>query len=125
MVTPPTDLVKLLISGPHIQILAYLGRAAGEQPPQSLSVRDLARTLDLPIASTYRHVRDLEAADLIECSDAVPTPEGKRMRVYTTDVKEVSVYYGPETDFRVFMTVQRKGQPMLIMRLGDAAPAAE
>lgn len=53
--------------------------AATEEPK---SAKELSRELDVPIATCYRRIEDLEEAGLLVCEGRETSDRGRRTRVY-------------------------------------------
>src|SRR6056297_4326858 len=70
--------------------------AAGEPK----SAQDLSDQLDVPIATCYRRINELEEADLLELHDRPLSDEHRRVKVYRRKVD------GVEVDFRDGLTVE-------------------
>ena len=57
------------------------------------SARELAFMFDIPLASCYRKLRELSAADLIELEGSELTSDGKRYKVYRSKIGSVTLVY--------------------------------
>lgn len=60
------------------------------------TVRQLSRELDIPIATCYRRVEELEENDLLEVEEKKLTQDGKRATVLRTNVSFVEITFGFE-----------------------------
>jgi len=60
------------------------------------TVRELSRELDIPIATCYRRVEELEENDLLEVKEKKLTQDGKRATVLRTNVSFVEITFGFE-----------------------------
>lgn len=60
------------------------------------TVRELSRELDIPIATCYRRVEELEENDLLEVKEKKLTQDGKRATVLRTKVSFVEITFGFE-----------------------------
>jgi len=75
---------KLLADEYNIKILS----ATFKQP---MSAMDLSIRFDIPIAACYRKIKELQAAGLLRCADRILTREGKRVRRFASNVRNVHV----------------------------------
>lgn len=57
------------------------------------SAHDLSDNYDIPLAACYRKIHDLEKAGLLECVDKVLTQEGRRVKVYRSQLKGAYLFY--------------------------------
>lgn len=57
------------------------------------SARELAFMFDIPLASCYRKLRELAAAGLIKLESTELTPDGKRYKVYRSQIDCVTLVY--------------------------------
>jgi len=57
------------------------------------SAINLSRDLDIPIAACYRRIRMLEEAGLVRCVERILTKKGKRMSVYTSNLKNAFIHF--------------------------------
>ena len=60
------------------------------------TVRQLSHELDIPIATCYRRVEELEENDLLEVEEKKLTQDGKRATVLRTNVSFVEITFGFE-----------------------------
>ncbi len=58
-----------------------------------MSVRELAYKFDIPLASAYRKIKELESFGLIKVEDTRLTPDGKRYKLYRSQVENFEVSY--------------------------------
>ena len=58
-----------------------------------MSVRELAYKFDIPLASAYRKIKELESMELIKVEDTRLTPDGKRYKLYRSQVENFEVTY--------------------------------
>jgi predicted transcriptional regulator len=80
-----------------IEMLRVLGN---EYNPQILSfaheprsAQELSDELDVPIATCYRRIEELQEADLLEHHDRVLSDERRRVNVYRRNIEEVVVNF--------------------------------
>jgi predicted transcriptional regulator len=57
------------------------------------SARELAFMFDIPLASCYRKLRELSAANLVEQDGSELTADGKRYKVYKSKIGSVTLVY--------------------------------
>lgn len=67
--------------------------AACVKAPQS--VKDISREVDLPLASTYRHVNALLEAGLLIIERSAMTPDGKRYDLYRSRLRAARIEMDP------------------------------
>lgn len=70
----------------NLKILSSTSRKA-------LSVRDMAFLYFIPLATCYRKVRELEETGLLKCEGKLLSSDGKRYKVYKSQVSELNVSY--------------------------------
>jgi predicted ArsR family transcriptional regulator len=58
------------------------------------SAQDLSDELDIPIATSYRRIEELEELDLLELETKALSDEGRRTRVYRRQIDAVTVEFG-------------------------------
>ncbi len=58
-----------------------------------MSVRELAYKFDIPLASAYRKIKELESFGLIKVEDTRLTSDGKRYKLYRSQVENFEVSY--------------------------------
>lgn len=85
--------------------------SAAEDPK---SAQELSEELDVPIATCYRRISELEDAKLIELHDRPLSDEHRRVKVYRRRVD------GIEVDFSDELTVETHERTALKNRLDDA-----
>jgi predicted transcriptional regulator len=80
-----------------IEMLRVLGN---EYNPQILSfaheprsAQELSDELDVPIATCYRRIEELQEANLLEHHDRVLSDERRRVNVYRRNIEEVIVSF--------------------------------
>ena len=80
-----------------MEMLRVLGN---EYNPQILSfaheprsAQELSDELDVPIATCYRRIEELQDADLLEHHDRVLSDERRRVNVYRRNIEEVVVRF--------------------------------
>ena len=77
------DLITVLGNKYNTDILTATGEAK--------SAQDLSDQLDVPIATCYRRINELEEADLLELHDRPLSDEHRRVKVYRRKVDGVEV----------------------------------
>ena len=60
---------------------------------QPKTVQQLCLNFDIPIATCYRKIRELEDSLLLNCVDRVVTKEGKRMKRYKSQINSINIFY--------------------------------
>lgn len=58
---------------------------------ERMSIQRLAREYDIPIASCYRKMHELETLGLVRCVERTLTREGKRMKLYRSMLHEANI----------------------------------
>ncbi|QHS17043.1 ArsR/SmtB family transcription factor [Halopenitus persicus] len=79
------DLIEVLGNKYNTEILA-----AADDPK---SAQELSDELDVPIATCYRRIDELEEADLIELHDRPLSDDHRRVKVYRRRVDSVAVEF--------------------------------
>jgi len=80
------NMAQLLMDQYNLKILSSTTRKA-------LSVRDMAFMYFIPLASCYRKVKELEEIGLLKCEGKQLSRDGKRYKVYKSQVSEFNVSY--------------------------------
>lgn len=57
------------------------------------SVQELSQIYDIPIAACYRKIHDLEDSGLIECVQKILTKDGRRVRLYRSQLKGAYLFF--------------------------------
>jgi len=57
------------------------------------STQELSLILDIPIASSYRRVKDLEKEGILKCVGKPLTKEGKRYKIYQSQVNNITLVF--------------------------------
>lgn len=99
------DLITVLGNKYNTDILTATG--------EPKSAQDLSDQLDVPIATCYRRINELEEADLLELHDRPLSDEHRRVKVYRRKVD------GVEVDFRDGLTVEVEERSAVKNRLDD------
>ncbi|MFB6122483.1 MAG: ArsR/SmtB family transcription factor [Haloferacaceae archaeon] len=60
------------------------------------SAQELSDELDIPIATSYRRIEELQEHDLLELEGKELSKEGRRTKVYRRRVDEITVDFGTE-----------------------------
>ncbi|MGM0371326.1 MAG: ArsR/SmtB family transcription factor [Halobacteriota archaeon] len=58
------------------------------------SAQDLSEELDIPIATSYRRIEELQDHDLLALEGQEFSDEGRRTKVYRRKIDEISVSFG-------------------------------
>lgn len=80
--------------------------AATEEPT---SAQTLSETLDVPIATCYRRIEDLEAAGLLVCEGKETSDRGRRTKVYRRTIEGATLDFEDGPALHVEDT--EEGQP--------------
>ncbi|MFP4633171.1 MAG: helix-turn-helix domain-containing protein [Halobacteriota archaeon] len=86
VVSDPESVVEVLGDSYSLSILSALARSA-------MNVREMSESLDVPIATAYRRVEDLERVGLIEEDGERPNDDGRNVSVYRSRVDEIQVSF--------------------------------
>ncbi len=62
-----------------------------------MSVREIAYKFDIPLASAYRKIKELESFGLIKVEETRLTRDGKRYKLYRSQVENFEVSYHKNT----------------------------
>jgi len=57
------------------------------------STQELSLILEIPIASSYRRVKELEKEELLKCVGRPLTREGKRYKIYQSQVNNITLVF--------------------------------
>lgn len=57
------------------------------------SAQELSMKFSIPIAVCYRKIRDLESIGLLECVDKVLTQDGRRVKLYRSQLKGAYLFF--------------------------------
>ena len=57
------------------------------------SAQELSLKFDIPIAVCYRKIHDLETSGFIDCVDKILTQEGRRVRLYRSQLKGAYIFF--------------------------------
>lgn|GEM_PF-713790 len=79
-------IAQLLMDEYNMKILAATSYKAR-------SARELAFMFDIPLASCYRKLRELAAAGIMKLESTELTPDGKRYKVYRSQIDYVTLVY--------------------------------
>ena len=60
---------------------------------QPKSAIQLSRELGIPIAACYRRIKHLERAGLLKCVNKVLTKKGKRVALYSSQLKNAHIFF--------------------------------
>jgi predicted transcriptional regulator len=80
-----TEMLRVLGNEYNPQILSF-----AHEPR---SAQELSDELDVPIATCYRRIEELQEADLLEHHDRVLSDERRRVNVYRRNIEEVVVRF--------------------------------
>ena len=82
----PLNTSKLIADEYNLKVLA----ATFKEPR---SAQYLSLKFEIPIAVCYRKIHELENVGLLECVDRVLTRQGKRVKLYRSNVKGVYMFF--------------------------------
>jgi len=74
----------------------YSVRILSEVSEREMSAKGISDHLDIPIATVYRRIEELEEMGLIQYEGKALTNEDKRVKVYRSYIDELSVSFGPD-----------------------------
>jgi predicted transcriptional regulator len=94
-----TEMLRVLGNEYNPQILSF-----AHEPR---SAQELSDELDVPIATCYRRIEELQDADLLEHHDRVLSDERRRVNVYRRNIEEVVVRFS-EGDVSVKVEERRQ-----------------
>jgi predicted transcriptional regulator len=94
-----TEMLRVLGNEYNPQILSF-----AHEPR---SAQELSDELDVPIATCYRRIEELQDADLLEHHDRVLSDERRRVNVYRRNIEEVVVRFS-EGDVSVEVEERRQ-----------------
>jgi DNA-binding Lrp family transcriptional regulator len=57
------------------------------------SAQELSLKFDIPIAACYRKIRELENAGLLKCTARILTQQGKRVKLYRSQVVNAYIFF--------------------------------
>ncbi len=57
------------------------------------SAQDLSNNFNIPIAVCYRKIHDLEVSGFLECVDKILTQEGRRVKLYRSQLKGAYIFF--------------------------------
>lgn len=77
------------------------------------SAQELSDQLDVPIATCYRRINELQEADLLELHDRPLSEEHRRVKVYRRSVDAI------EVDFRNGLSIEVEERTAVKNRLDD------
>jgi predicted ArsR family transcriptional regulator len=80
-----TEMLRVLGNEYNPQILSF-----AHEPR---SAQELSDELDVPIATCYRRIEELQEADLLEHHDRVLSDERRRVNVYRRNIEEIVVRF--------------------------------
>ncbi len=104
--TDALEIMKLLADEYNIKILS----ASLKEPK---SAQDLSVELGIPVASCYRKIRDLEDTNLLEVADSVLTPDGKRIKLYRSNITRFFVSFEGER-LKVEINIRRAASEKIV-----------
>ncbi len=90
----PVEAVEAMGDSYSLAILSALSN-------QTMSVQEVSDSVDVPIATAYRRVEELEDTGLLEEMGKEMNDEGRRVKVYRSRVEEVHVSFredGPRVE---------------------------
>jgi predicted transcriptional regulator len=80
-----TEMLRVLGNEYNPQILSFAN--------EPRSAQELSDELDVPIATCYRRIEELQEADLLEHHDRVLSDERRRVNVYRRNIEEIVVRF--------------------------------
>ncbi len=85
---PRDDLLipRLLMDGHNIRILSATSFEAK-------SAQELSILFDIPIATCYRKLKELELAGLVSITGKLLTKEGKRFAIYKSQIRSMDIFF--------------------------------
>lgn len=57
------------------------------------SAQELSEKFSIPIAVCYRKIHDLESSGLIECEDKILSQDGRRVKLYRSQLKGAYIFF--------------------------------
>ncbi len=102
----PMEIGKILMDKYVLKILAYTSNT-------SRSIPEISMGLQIPIASCYRKVKALEKLGLIKCVGTKLTPDGKRVRVYQSNLEDVKIELA-NNKLRIRLKISEKSEDVTI-----------
>ncbi len=84
-----------------VEVLDCLGdeysvRILSALTDDEMSAKGISEELDIPIATVYRRIDDLDETGLIEFEGKALTQEDKRVKVYRSYIDELRVFFEPD-----------------------------
>jgi predicted ArsR family transcriptional regulator len=83
-----------------VEVLRVLGNKYNAEILQAThspkSAQELSEELDIPIATSYRRIEELNEHDLLEMEGKELSEEGRRTKVYRRQIDELTVAFGVE-----------------------------
>ncbi len=58
-----------------------------------LSVQEISIRFEIPIASCYRRIHELEKAGLVKCTSRILTRKGKRLKLYSSNISGIYLFF--------------------------------
>ena len=83
-----------------VEVLRVLGNKYNAEILQAThspkSAQELSEELDIPIATSYRRIEELNDHDLLKMEGKELSDEGRRTKVYRRQIDELTVEFGVE-----------------------------
>ena len=89
MIPDPVSVLDCLGDEYSVRILSALTE-------REMSAKGISEELDIPIATVYRRIEDLDEAGLIEYEGKALTQDDKRVKVYRSYIDELRVFFEPD-----------------------------
>jgi len=89
MIPDPVSVLDCLGDEYSVRILSALTE-------REMSAKGISDELDIPIATVYRRIEELDEAGLIEYEGKALTQEDKRVKVYRSYIDELRVFFEPD-----------------------------
>jgi predicted transcriptional regulator len=102
-VSDPVSVLDCLGDEYSVRILSALTE-------REMSAKGISEELDIPIATVYRRIEELDDAGLIEYEGKALTQDDKRVKVYRSYIDELSVFFEsdePQVEMKMYSEAQR------------------
>ncbi len=60
---------------------------------RALTVEEISKKFDIPIATCYRKIRELEKRNMITCSERIVTREGRSRKKFQSTTNSISIVF--------------------------------
>jgi len=88
----------------------YSVRILSALTDDEMSAKGITEKLDIPIATVYRRIDELDDAGLIQFEGKALTPEDKRVKVYRSYIDELRIFFEsdePQVEMKKYSEAQR------------------